>query len=71
MSQLDTDLPVAPAAQLPVTCPLVEDLLWGEIDDKGHLERLRDEVYPAIERGDGWRLGESRPAVSHNYQRTV
>jgi len=32
---------------------LVEDLLWGEIDDKGHLDRVRDQVYPAIERRDG------------------
>jgi 2-aminoethylphosphonate-pyruvate transaminase len=49
----ETDSLVAAAAQLPVTCPLVEDLLWGEIDDKGHLERVRDQVYPAIERKDG------------------
>jgi 2-aminoethylphosphonate-pyruvate transaminase len=49
----ETDSLVAAAAQLPVTCPLVEDLLWGEIDDKGHLERVRDQVYPAIERRDG------------------
>ena len=49
----ETDSLVAAAAQLPVTCPLIEDLLWGEIDDEKHLERVRDQVYPAIVRRDG------------------
>ncbi len=49
----ETDCLVAAAAQRPITCPLVEDLLWGEIDDEGHLKRVRERVYPAIECRDG------------------
>jgi choline kinase len=49
----EMDTLVAAAAQRPVSCPLVEDLVWGEIDDEGHLKRVREQVYPAIERKDG------------------
>jgi 2-aminoethylphosphonate-pyruvate transaminase len=31
---------------------LVEDLVWGEVDDLTQLQRLRDHVHPAAERAD-------------------
>lgn len=31
----------------------VEDLVWGEIDDAGHLRRVLERVLPALERGGG------------------
>ncbi len=53
--QLDyeTDGLVAAARQRPITCSLVPDLLWAEIDDEAHLERARRKVYPAICARDG------------------
>lgn len=36
----------------PVCAHLVEDLVWGEIDDVHHLRRVIDSVLPALE-GDG------------------
>lgn len=36
------------AHQVPVSCPLVPDLLWAEIDDLSHLRRAQERVYPAI-----------------------
>lgn len=44
----ETDCLVAAAKQCPVYCCLVEDLVWGEIDDHAHLERARSVVYPAL-----------------------
>jgi len=32
----------------PMTCLLVPDLLWGEIDDARHLERAQTTVYPRL-----------------------
>lgn len=39
---------VRAAEILPVDCHLVADLVWAEIDDAGHLERARREVYPQL-----------------------
>ncbi len=47
----ETGALVAVAARHPVGLCLVPDLLWGELDDEGHLRRLREEVWPAFERG--------------------
>lgn len=44
----ETDCLVAAAAQRPIACPVVPDLLWGEIDDPAHLRRARELVYPRI-----------------------
>ena len=46
----ETDCLVAAAKQRPIRCPLLADLVWGEIDDPAHLERVRDRVYPRIRR---------------------
>ena len=44
----ETDCLVAAAQFKHVSCPVVEDLLWCEIDDKSHLARARNEVYPMV-----------------------
>ena len=49
----ETDSLVSAAASMAIRCPLVEDLVWGEIDDEHHFERVREHVYPAIQRVDG------------------
>ena len=48
----EMDCLVAAAADIAIHCPLVEDLLWGEIDDEHHLKRVRERIYPAILRSD-------------------
>ena len=44
----ETDALVHAGRQLPVSCPVVADLLWGEIDDASHLERVRERIYPQL-----------------------
>lgn len=44
----ETDCLVAAAAEHAIACPVVPDLLWGEIDDPAHLRRARELVYPRI-----------------------
>lgn len=60
----ETDCLVRAAARRPIACPVVPDLLWGEIDDPSHLRRVRDSVYPAI-------AGRSRRAELHKRDRDV
>ncbi|MEZ5564528.1 MAG: hypothetical protein R3F24_02985 [Gammaproteobacteria bacterium] len=31
-----------------MACPLIPDLVWGEIDDAAHLDRVRTMVYPEV-----------------------
>jgi 2-aminoethylphosphonate-pyruvate transaminase len=40
----------ARAADIPVSCPLVEDLIWCEIDDEIHLAHARRTIYPFVDR---------------------
>ena len=44
----ETDCLVAAGGRLPIACPIVENLLWAEIDDPNHLGRARETVYPLI-----------------------
>jgi choline kinase len=44
----DTDALHAAAPRHPLELCRVDDLLWGEIDDEGHLARVRDRVAPAV-----------------------
>ncbi|MCH7531563.1 MAG: phosphocholine cytidylyltransferase family protein [Gemmatimonadetes bacterium] len=48
----ETDCLVAAAWGVPISCPVVEDLVWCEIDDETHLARARDEIYPVVQRTD-------------------
>lgn len=50
MFDYETDCLAAAGRERPIACPLVPDLLWGEIDDPRHLARVRDEVYPELQR---------------------
>jgi len=44
----ETDCLVAAAGVVPVSCHVVEDLIWCEIDDESHLARARELIYPTI-----------------------
>ncbi|MCC5793879.1 MAG: phosphocholine cytidylyltransferase family protein [Chromatiales bacterium] len=46
----ETGCLVQAAARRRIHCVLVEDLLWGEIDDPAHLARVREQVWPLIPR---------------------
>jgi choline kinase len=48
----ETDGLVAAAADISISCPVVEDLLWCEIDDETHLARARNKIYPAVRAED-------------------
>jgi choline kinase len=44
----ETDCLVAAGREHGIDCPVVPDLVWGEIDDPSHLARVRDVVYPEV-----------------------
>ena len=44
----ETDCLVAAARVKAVSCHVVEDLIWCEIDDESHLARARELIYPTI-----------------------
>jgi choline kinase len=44
----ETDCLVAAARSWDIVCPVVQDLIWAEIDDPSHLERARTEVLPLL-----------------------
>ncbi len=44
----ETDALVHAGRQMPIICPVIDDLIWAEIDDPAHLERARRTVYPAL-----------------------
>jgi len=45
----ETDALVDSAQSYPVYYTVVEDLLWSEIDDRQHLVRAKEKIYPAIQ----------------------
>lgn len=44
----ETDCLVAAGQRRPIQCPVVDGLLWAEIDDSSHLSRARIEIYPRL-----------------------
>jgi len=46
----ETDCLVAAAQSWEISCPVVADLVWAEIDDPDHLERARTVVLPRLSR---------------------
>ena len=44
----ETDCLVGVSRQAAIHCPVVEDLLWSEIDDEAHLARAQETIYPKI-----------------------
>ena len=48
----ETDCLVAASRDVPVSCPVVEDLMWCEIDDDTHLTRAHNEIYPVDQKED-------------------
>jgi len=51
---------VSAAADVPISCPVIEDLVWCEIDDETHLARARNEIYPVVQERDMERVGRQR-----------
>jgi len=49
----ETDCLVAAGRDYDIFCPVIDNLLWAEIDDKSHLVRAENQIYPAIVRRDG------------------
>jgi choline kinase len=48
----ETDGLVAAAQDVLISCPVVEDLVWCEVDDETHLARARNKIYPAVQKAD-------------------
>lgn len=48
----ETECLVAAAQTVPVSCPVVEDLIWCEIDDETHLIRANEVIYPLVRAKD-------------------
>ncbi len=48
----ETDSLVAASQVMPISCPVVEDLVWCEIDDETHLTRARNRIYPRVQELD-------------------
>jgi len=44
----ETDCLVAAAKSWEIACPVVENLIWAEIDDPDHLKRARTEIWPRL-----------------------
>ena len=48
----ETDGLVAAAHNWAIACPVINGLVWTEIDDAAQLERARTEVYPKLQQAD-------------------
>jgi len=48
----ETDCLVSAAQRVPISCPVVENLVWCEIDDETHLAHALDTVYPLVRQRD-------------------
>jgi 2-aminoethylphosphonate-pyruvate transaminase len=44
----ETDCLVEAARSWDISCPVVADLIWAEIDDPEHLRRAREEILPKL-----------------------
>jgi choline kinase len=57
----ETDGLVSAARDITISCPVVADLVWCEIDDESHLARARREIYPVVqEKDDQAGVGDSQ-----------
>jgi choline kinase len=48
----EMDWLVSMARDVSISCPVVEDLVWCEIDDETHLARALNEIYPVVQERD-------------------
>ncbi len=48
----EMDWLVSAAEDVPISCPVLEDLVWCEIDDETHLAHALEEVYPVVKKRD-------------------
>ncbi|MGQ0383177.1 MAG: phosphocholine cytidylyltransferase family protein [Gammaproteobacteria bacterium] len=44
----ETGCLVAAGRERPIACPVVHDLVWGEIDDPTHLARVRERIHAQV-----------------------
>jgi 2-aminoethylphosphonate-pyruvate transaminase len=44
----ETDCLVAAGREHAIACPVIADLVWGEIDDPSHLARAKQTIYPEV-----------------------
>jgi 2-aminoethylphosphonate-pyruvate transaminase len=44
----ETDCLIAAAARWDIACPVINDLIWAEIDDPEHLRRAQEDVWPRL-----------------------
>jgi choline kinase len=44
----EVDWLVSAAREVPIVCPVVDDLVWCEIDDETQLGHARDNIYPVV-----------------------
>jgi 2-aminoethylphosphonate-pyruvate transaminase len=51
-AEYETGTLAAVAAEYPLGYALVSDLIWAEIDTPAHFGRVRDEVYPRLQRAE-------------------
>ena len=48
----EMDWLISAARDVPISCPLVDDLVWCEIDDETHYAHARDKIYPLVAKLD-------------------
>ena len=48
----EMDWLISAARDVPISCPLVDDLVWCEIDDETQYRHARDEIYPVVSKSD-------------------
>jgi choline kinase len=46
---------ISAARDMPIACPLVDDLVWCEIDDETQYAHARDNIYPVVSKLDSER----------------
>lgn len=62
----ETDCLVSAAQQVSISCPVVEDLVWCEIDDETHLAHAKNEVYPIVQEQDLHSVSRYSPRIQSN-----
>ncbi len=59
----EVDWLVPAAREVSIACPVVDDLVWCEIDDESQLAHARDNIYPIVSRLD--KACETRVSIPH------
>ena len=62
----ETDGLVSAARDMPISCAVVEDLMWCEIDDEKQLARALDVIYPVVRKEDAEADASDRQRLRSN-----